>query len=153
MGKTIKRIVAWFAWLTGSILNAKELWGIFAGSSIVSVIISAINSFIRELPIPLLVIFCIGSIIALFVGISYIYSFIKRKIKESLAKKKIQPKPAIGLLVGRNNGKIINCHASGKITIHGKPEDVDAGGLIGAAGESSEVVDSSADAKIEYKQD
>ena len=76
-----------------------------------------------------------------------------QQLRKQPTSTKISPKPAIGLLVGRNDGKVINSHASGRITIHGKPEDVDAGGLIGAAGESSEVEGSSVDAVIEYKQD
>ena len=87
----------------------------------------------------------------IIIGVSTIAGIIL--IRYGIRKKGKGDKPAIGLLVGRNNGKIINCHASGKITIHGKPEDVDAGGLIGTAGESSEVEGSSADAEIEYKQD
>ena len=148
MWKSIRKILTWFLRLIAVALDARELWLIFGGSSITSVIITAIVFFFVNMPIPLLVIFCVGLIIVLFSGISYIYSFIKRKRKISS-----KPRPAIGLLVGRNNGKIINCHARGKITIHGKPGDVDAGGLIGATGKSSEVVDSSADAEIEYKQD
>ncbi len=118
-----------------------------------SVIISVIVAFIRELPIPLLVIICIGIAILIFVGISYIYSFIKGKIKRSVPRERRQTKPAIGGLVGRNYGKVINSHFKGKITIHGNPEEMDVGGLIGAGGENSEVVGSSADAEIEYKQD
>lgn len=41
----------------------------------------------------------------------------------------------------------------GKITIKGTPKEVDVGSLIGRAEENTEVVDSSADAEIEYKQD
>ena len=62
-------------------------------------------------------------------------------------------KSAIGGLLGRQHGgKVSNSYFKGKITIHGKPEEVDVGGLIGQ-GENTEVVDSSADAEIEYKQD
>ncbi len=148
MGKRIIKPWNWFLALTGSVLDARELWGIFAGSSIMGVIISAIVSFIRELPIPLLVIFCIGLIIAFFVGISYIYSFIKRK--RSVSSK---TKSAIGGLIGKSSGgRVSNSYYKGKIIIRGKSQEVDVGGLIGQS-ENTEVVDSSADAEIEYKQD
>lgn len=62
-------------------------------------------------------------------------------------------KSAIGGLIGRaDGGKVSNSHYKGKITIHGNPEGVDVGGLIGQE-ENTEVIDSSADAEIEYKQD
>lgn len=66
----------------------------------------------------------------------------------------IKPKGTIGGLVGHAGPgtKIINCHSSGKITIQGRPEEIDAGGLIGRADEGTEVRDSSTDAEIEYKQ-
>ena len=76
-----------------------------------------------------------------------LFYYFKRRPKQP------QPKPAIGGLVGRNDGKIINSHFKGKIKIHGNPEGVDVGGLIGTGGENSEVVESSAEAEIEYKQD
>jgi len=70
-----------------------------------------------------------------------------------IRKKEKRDKSAIGLLIGRSvGGKIINCHASGKITAHGKPEGVDVGSLIGQL-ENTEVKDSSAEAEIEYRQD
>jgi membrane-bound ClpP family serine protease len=87
----------------------------------------------------------------IIIGVSIIAGIIL--IYYGISKKKQRGKSAMGLLIGRSTGgKVINCHASGKITIHGKPEDVDAGSLIGQS-ENTEVVGSSADAEIEYKQD
>lgn len=151
MGKQIKKPWKWFLALTGSVLDAKELWGIFSSSIVGGVLV--IYNFLSNLPIPLLVIICIGIIILIFVGISYIYSFIKRKIKGSSTNERIRTKPAIGGLIGRAvGGKVSHSYFKGKITIHGKPEEVDVGGLIGQ-GENTEVEDSSAEAEIEYKQD
>lgn len=66
-----------------------------------------------------------------------------------------EPKPAIGGLIGHTGRgtKVRNSHYKGKITIKGTSEEVNVGGLIGQAEENTEVVDSSADAEIEYKQD
>ena len=59
-------------------------------------------------------------------------------------------KGAVGGLVGRSvAGKIDNCHFKGKITINGNPAGIDVGGLIGQS-ENSEIVNSSADAKVEF---
>ena len=105
---------------------------------------SVIASFFANMPIPLLVIFCIGLIIVLFVLISYIYSILKRKSSS---------KSAIGLLIGKSKGgRVSNCSAEGKIMFHGKPEDINIGGLIGDI-ENTEVTDSTANVEIEYKED
>jgi membrane-bound ClpP family serine protease len=134
-------------------LDAKELWGIFGSSIVGGVLI--IRGFLSSLPMPLLVIICVGIIIVIFVGISYIYSFIKGKIKRSLTKERMQTKSAIGGLIGHagRGTKVRDSYFKGKITIKGTPKEVDVGSLIGRAEENTEVVDSSADAEIEYKQD
>lgn len=78
---------------------------------------------------------------------------VERKKKEPLAKEIIHNKPAIGGLIGHSvGGKITDCHFKGKITTKGNSKDVDVGGLIGRS-ENTEIVNSSADAEIEYKQD
>lgn len=62
----------------------------------------------------------------------------------------LKRKSAVGGLVGRSiGGHIENCHFKGEITIHGNPEDVDVGGLVGRT-EKTEIVNSSADAKVEF---
>ena len=59
-------------------------------------------------------------------------------------------KSAVGGLVGRSiGGHMENCHFEGEITIHGNPEDVDVGGLVGQS-ENTEIVSSSANAKVEF---
>ena len=61
-----------------------------------------------------------------------------------------KPKSAMGGLVGRSSGgRIENSHFEGKITINGNREDVDVGGLVGQS-ENTEIVGSSADAKVEF---
>ena len=70
-----------------------------------------------------------------------------------MAKKPQRTKGAIGGLVGRSDGgKIENCYAEGKIIINGNPEDVDIGGLVGQS-ENTEILDSSADVKIEFRNE
>lgn len=62
-------------------------------------------------------------------------------------------KGAIGGLVGRSvGGKIVDCHANGKIIINGKPNDVNVGGLVGQS-ENTEIVNSSADVKVEFENE
>ena len=154
MGKQIKKPWGWFLALTGSMLDAKELWVIFGSSIVGGVLI--IWRFLSSLPMPLLVIICIGIIILIFASISYIFSFIKGKIKRSSAKKRAQPKKgAIGGFIGYagRGTKVKDSHYKGKITLRRSPKEVDAGGLIGRTDENTEVVDSSADAEIEYKED
>ncbi len=75
--------------------------------------------------------------------------------KKSLTTNRSQSKGKIGGLIGYagRGAKVRNSHFKGKITIKGTPEEVNVGGLIGQAEENTEVVDSSADAEIEYKQD
>ncbi|MFC1953663.1 hypothetical protein ACFLWR_06015 [Chloroflexota bacterium] len=70
-----------------------------------------------------------------------------------IRKKKNENKRAIGLLIGKSRGGVVkNVHVQGKISIRGKPREVDVGGLIGQS-EDTKVTGSSADVEIEYKQD
>jgi hypothetical protein len=64
--------------------------------------------------------------------------------------KRTQSKLALGGLVGKaSNVKISHSHFTGRITVGAKSDDTHAGGLIGE-GENTEIVESSADAEIEY---
>ena len=87
----------------------------------------------------------------IIIGVSTITGIIL--ICYGIRKKGKGNKRAIGGLIGASKGgRVINSYFKGKITIHGKPEDVDAGSLIGRS-EDTEVVNSSANAEIEYKED
>lgn len=84
--------------------------------------------------------------------LAFLHWFKSRK-RKSLTEKRTQSKLVVGGLIGKSSGgKVSNSHFRGKIIIQGEPEEIDAGGLIGQS-ENTEVVDSSADAEIEYKQD
>lgn len=79
--------------------------------------------------------------------------WLKSRKQGDFTNDKIQPKFVVGGLIGSSSAvKLTDCHFKGKIIIHGKSEDIKVGGLIGQA-ENTEVVDSSADAEIQYKQD
>ena len=82
-----------------------------------------------------------------------VISFRKARKRGGLTEEKTQPKSAVGGFIGRSSHvKVSHCHSEGRIIVRGKPEDINAGGLIGQA-EDTEVVDSSANAEIEYNQD
>jgi membrane-bound ClpP family serine protease len=68
-------------------------------------------------------------------------------------KKRTQGRVVIGGFIGRaNNVTIRDSHSKVKMKIHGKREAVDAGGFVGQ-GKDTKVVNSSAEAEIEYKED
>ena len=82
-----------------------------------------------------------------------LYFWLRNRKTRALTNEKTQSRVAIGGFAGRaSNVKIRDSHSKGKITVQGKPEEIDVGGFIGQA-ENTEVEDSSADAEIEYKQD
>ena len=49
--------------------------------------------------------------------------------------------------------KIVNCHASGRIEVRGKPKGIDVGGFAGRVSGDASIEDISADTEIEYGQD
>ena len=68
-----------------------------------------------------------------------------------MSKERKNQEPSIGGLVGRSKGgKIENCHSEGKITINGKPKDINVGGLVGQS-ENTEIINSSSKVKILFR--
>lgn len=136
--------IAWVLNITGWVLTIRTLWLLIAGSAGVSAIVTGIVYLFSHLPTWLLVILFICLTIALFVGFGYLSDAIK---------KRTQSKLAVGGFIGRaNGGKVSRCSSTGKTTVHGKPEEGDVGGFIGQS-KNVEIVDSSTDVEIEYKQD
>jgi len=123
------------------------MWGFLLSHKVVSValpLLGVVAVVIGGLASPTIAYILLGIIVAWFIC-AIIYWWRN--------KRRTQSKLTVGGLIGRaKGGKVSRCFSTGKLTAHGKPEGVDVGGLIGQS-ENVEIVDSSADAEIEYKQD
>ena len=128
------RKIAWVLKITGWVLTIRALWLLIAGSAGVSAIVTGIVYLFSHLPTWLLIILFICLTIALFVGFGYLSDAIKKRIQS-----RVMPS---GFVIKANTVNIIN------ITVGAKPEDMHGRGLR-KEDESTEIVDSSADAEKE----